>query len=110
MKKATFYVDHCYEAGSDEYGRNLSGRYRFDLTLTDNEYEELYKVWESHDEELNSWHTDWTGHEEWFNRINDAAIYAFQKLLQENEPEKVPLMVPSLDVLWELSPETAKEF
>ena len=109
MQRATFYVDYCYEAGSDEYGR-LSGRYRFDMSLSDDEYEELYNVWESHDEELNSWHTDWTGQEEWFNRINGAAIYAFQKAIEEYEPEKVPLMVPSLDVLWELSPETAKEF
>ena len=106
MKKATFYVDHCYEAGSDEYGCNLSGRYRFDLTLTDNEYEELYNIWESHDEALNSWQMDWTGHDDWFDRINDAATYALLKILKENEPD----LYPPLDVLWELSPETAKEF
>lgn len=110
IKKVTFYVDHCFAAGCDEYSRNLNGRYRFDLTLSDSEYEDLYEVWESHAEELNNWDTDWTGHEEWFCRINRAAIYAFQKVVEEHEPEKGPLMVPSLDTLWELSPETAKEF
>ena len=110
MQRATFYVDYCYEAGSDEYGCNLSGQYRFDLTLNDSEYEDLYNVWEGHDEELNNWQTDWTSREDWFDRINGAAIYAFQKALEKYEPEKVPFMTPSLDVLWELSPETAKEF
>lgn len=110
MKKATFYVDHCFVAGGDEIDSHLSGRYRFDLSLTDEEYEELYEIWESHREELNNRFTDWTGMEKWFDRINGAAIYAFQKLLKENEPEIASEMVPSLDVLWELSPETASEF
>lgn len=110
MKKATFYVDHCYDGSSDEYGCRLSGRYRFDMSLSDDEYEELYNVWEGLDEELNNWHTDWTGQEEWFNRINGAAIYAFQQVLEKYEPRIAPVMTPSLDVLWELSPETAKEF
>ena len=54
----------------------------------------------------NNWHTDWTGHEDWYDRINGAATYALLKLMQEQEPD----LYPSLDVLWELSPETAKEF
>ena len=29
MKRATFYVDYLYEAGSNEYGANLTGRYQF---------------------------------------------------------------------------------
>ena len=33
MNIAKFYVDFCYEAGSDEYGSNLSGRYQFGLEL-----------------------------------------------------------------------------
>lgn len=110
MKKATFYVDHCYDGSSDEYGCRLSGRYRFDMSLSDDEYEELYEVWESHDEELNSWHTDWTDQKEWFNSINGVAIYALQQVLEKYEPGIASFMTPSLDVLWELSPETAEEF
>ena len=110
MKEAIFYVDHCFVAGGDEVDCHLSGRYRFGLPLTDEEYEELYEIWESHEEELNNRFTDWTGHDDWFDRINGAAMYAFQKVLEDNEPEIAPLMVPSLDVLWELSPETANEF
>ena len=41
MKKATFYVDHCFVAGGEEIDCHLSGRYRFDLSLSDEEYEEL---------------------------------------------------------------------
>lgn len=107
MKQATFYVDYLYEA--DEYDYHLTGRYRFDMTLSDQEYEELYKIWESHDEELNNWETDWTGQEEWFDRINDVAIYALKKLLKEKEPEIFKVM-SSMDVLWELSQETANAF
>lgn len=106
MKRATFYVDYCYDGSSDEYGCRLSGRYRFDMSLSDDEYEELYNVWWSLDEELNNWHTDWTGHEDWYDRIDGAATYALLKLMKEQEPD----LYPPLDVLWELSPETAKEF
>jgi len=62
MEKAIFYVDFCYEAGSDEYGCNVSGRYQFGLELTDEEYEELYQIWYDQNE-LNSWSTEWDGHE-----------------------------------------------
>ena len=104
MKQATFYVDYLYEA--DEYDHHLTGRYRFDMTLSDQEYEELYKIWESHNEELNNWETDWTGQEEWFDRINDAATYVLFELMKKHEPD----LYPPLDVLWELSSETANSF
>ena len=104
MKQATFYVDFLYEA--NEYESHLTGRYRFDLTLTDEEYEDLYNVWYSHDEELNSWSTDWTGQDAWYERINDAATYVLFELMKKHEPD----LYPPLDVLWELSSETTNSF
>ena len=106
MKKATFYVDHCYEAGHEDEADCLSGRYRFDLSLSDDEYEELYNVWWEHDGELNGWCTDWMGHDDLFDLIDGAAAYALLKIMKEQEPH----LYPPVDALWELSPETAKEF
>lgn len=106
MKQATFYTDSFFEAGSDEHGCNLSGRYRFDLTLSDKEFEDLYEIWESHNEELNSWSTDWLGQDAWYKRINDTATHALFELVKKHEPD----LYPPLDVLWELSPKTAKSF
>lgn len=102
MKKAAFYVDYCFEAGD----AGLCHRYWFEIELSNEEFEELYQIWFDHNCELNSWDTDWDGHDALFQKINDAAIYVFKKLLEKHEPE----MTPPLDVLWELSPETAKEF
>ena len=83
MENARFYVDFCYEAGSDEYGANVSGRYQFAIDLTDEEYEELYQMWYNQNE-LNSWSTIWDGHDN----------------LNRNP----------LDILWELSQETKSAF
>lgn len=100
MKKAKFYVDFCFEAGAD----NLSGRYQFGIELSDEEYEELYQVWYEQNE-LNSWTTDWDGHEVLFQIINDAAVYALDKHLEQDEYYRNPL-----DVYWELAEETKKAF
>ena len=95
-----FYVDFGFEAGVD----NLSGRYQFGIELSGEEYEELYRVWYEHNE-LNSWATDWDGHEALFQKINDAAVYALDKLLEHDEYYRNPL-----DVYWELSQETKNAF
>ena len=101
MEKAKFYVDFCYEAGSDEYGSSVSGRYWFTTELTDEEYEELYQVWYAQDE-LNSWSTNWDKHDALYTKINGAATYALNRIL-ENEDE---VYRNPIDVLWELSQET----
>jgi len=100
MEKAKFFVDFCFEAGVD----NLSGRYQFGIELSDEEYEELYQVWYEHNE-LNSWATNWDGHEALFQKINDAAVYALDKHLEHDEYYRNPL-----DVYWELSQETKNAF
>ena len=82
MEKAIFYVDFCFEAGSDEYGCNVSGRYQFGLELTDDEYEELYQIWYDQNE-LNSWTTEWDGHEALYQKINGVAVYALDKYLEQ---------------------------
>lgn len=96
MEKAKFYVDFCYEAGSDEYGSSVSGRYWFTTGLTDEEYEELYQVWYAQDE-LNSWSTNWDKHDALYTKINGAATYALNRIL-ENEDE---VYRNPIDVLWE---------
>ena len=105
MEKAIFYVDFCYEAGSDEYGCNVSGRYKFGLELTDEEYEELYQIWYDQNE-LNSWSTEWDGHETLYQKINGAAVYALDEYLEQENP----VYRNPLDVLWELSQETKTAF
>ena len=105
MKKAKFYVDFCYEAGSDDYASNISVRYQFVIELTDDEYEELYQVWYNQNE-LNSWSTIWDGHESLYQKINNAAIYALDKYMEHEDP----VYRNPLDVLWELSQETKTAF
>lgn len=105
MKNARFYVDFCYEAGSDEYGANVSGRCQFVIDLTDEEYEELYQIWYDQNE-LNSWSTIWDGHDELYHKINLAATNALNSYLEhEDSVYRNPL-----DVLWELSQETKVAF
>jgi hypothetical protein len=105
MEKAIFYVDFCFEAGSDEYGSSVSGRYRFGLELMDEEYEELYQIWYDQNE-LNSWDTVWDEHEPLYQKINGAAVYALDKYLEQEDP----VYRNPLDVLWELSQETKNAF
>ena len=105
MENARFYVDFCYEAGSDEYGANVSGRYQFAIDLTDEEYEELYQMWYNQNE-LNSWSTIWDGHDNLYQKINDSATIALNRFLEQEEPvNRNPL-----DILWELSQETKSAF
>ena len=105
MQIAKFYVDFCYEAGSDEYGSYVSGRYWFTTELTDEEYEELYHVWYDQNE-LNSWSTNWDENDGLYTKINGAATYALNRIL-ENEDA---VYYDPLDVLWELSQETKLAF
>ncbi len=105
MEKARFYVDFCFEAGSDDYGSNVSGRYQFGIELTDDKYEELYQICYDQNE-LNSWSTNWDGHEALFQIINGAAIYALNKYMEDEDP----VYRNPLDVLWELSQETKDAF
>lgn len=105
MEIARFYVDFFYEAGSDEYGANVSGRYQFSMELTEQEYEELYKIWYDQNR-LNSWSTIWDGHDELYQKINAVATYALNSYLEH----EAPVYRNPLDVLWELSEETKNAF
>lgn len=106
MKKGEFYVDFCFEDPGDETGGNLSGRYGFGIEMTDEEYEELYQIWFEQDCELNNWSTEWDGHNKLFQKIDQAAIYALNRLLVDEDP----VYQNPLDVWWQLSQETIKEF
>ena len=108
MQRATFYVDYCYEAGSDEYGKNLTGQYQFWIDFPDEIYEELYQVWFDNDGDLNSWDTNWEGHDKLYNTITQVATEMLNKVMQERNPELGPFS--SYDTLWELSKETADAF
>ena len=108
MQRATFYVDYCYEAGSDEYGRNLTGQYQFWIDFPDETYEELYQVWFENDGDLNSWCTNWEGHDKLHNTITQVATEMLNKIMQESKPELGQFS--SYDTLWELSKETADAF
>jgi hypothetical protein len=105
MEKAKFYVDFCYEAGSEGYGSNVSGRYWFTIVLTDEEYEELYRVWFEQNE-LNSWSTKRDEHDVLYTKISGSATYALNRIL-ENEDE---VYLNPLDVQRELSKETKEAF
>ena len=105
MEKAKFWVDFCLEA-DDEYGDgHVCHRYGFGIELTDEEFEELYQVWYDKDE-VNSWSTVWEGHEALYDKIDDAARYALDKHLENEDP----VYRNPLDVLWELSQETIDAF
>lgn len=106
MKKAKFYVDFYFEDPGDETGGSLSGRYGFGIELIDEEYEELYQIWFGQNCELNNWSTEWEGHNKLFLKIDKAATYALNQLLADENP----VYQNPLDVWWELSQETMKEF
>ena len=105
MELAKFYVDFCFEAGSDEYGCNLSGRYWFQMELTNDEYEELYQIWYDYNE-LISWSNIWDGHDALYTKINETARYALNQILAKDAPE----FLNPVEVLWELSQETKDAF
>ena len=102
MNKAKFWVDWLLEAGE----ANVCHRYGFEMKLSDQEYEELYQVWFDNDSHLNSWESNWDGHDELFDKINIAAHHSLNDLLKENEPE----FVDPVDAFWEISEETEDAF
>ena len=102
MEKAKFYVDYCFEAGVD----HVCQRYWFEIELTDDTYEELYQVWYGNNCELNSWGSNWDGHDEMFKRINGTATNVLNQQLAKYEPE----FVNPVDVLWEISKDTIDRF
>ncbi len=107
MKEARFYVDFCFEAGSEEgFAANVGSHYQFGVKLSEEEYEELYYVWYSNNSSLNSWKSDWEEHDALFGKINNVAITALDMFL---EAEETGIKEP-LDVLWEISKETEKAF
>lgn len=108
MQRATFYVDYCYEAGSDEYGKNLTGRYGFLIDFPDKIYEELHQVWYDNDCDLNNWDSNWDGHDTLYNTITQIATEMLNKTMEEEWPEILP--ISSWQVLWELSKETTDAF
>ena len=102
MKRAKFWVDHCFEAGD----AGVCHRYWFYVELTDDEFEELYQVWFSNNSELNSWDTNWQGHDELFEKLNVTAYHALNDMLKKNEPD----FADPLDAYWEISEETEDNF
>jgi hypothetical protein len=107
VMEAKFYVDFCFEAGSEEgFLAHVGSHYQFGIKLSEEEYEELYQVWYKNNSSLNSWESDWTEHDALFGKLNNAAVKALKMLL---EAEESGIKEP-LDVLWEISKETEKEF
>lgn len=107
MKEARFYVDFCFEAGSEEgFAAHVGSHYQFDVKLSEEEYEELYQIWYANNSSLNSWESDWEEHDALFGKINNAAITALYIFL---EAEETGIKEP-FDILWEISKETEKAF
>lgn len=102
MKKAKFWVDWLLEAGED----SICHRYWFEMEIPDAEYEELYQVWYDNNCQLNSWGSDWKGHDELFEIINACAYHILNDELKKHEPE----FADPLDVYWEISKETVDAF
>lgn len=107
MNKAKFWVDWLFEAGSfdGDCGGNVCHRYSFDVELTDEEFEELYKVWHSNNG-LNNWDTNWKDHDALFEKLNIIAYRALNDLLKQHEPD----YAAPLDAHWEISAETVDAF
>jgi hypothetical protein len=108
MKKVAFYVDYNYEVSSDEYGSNLVGRYGFSIDCSDEIYDELYQIWDENGGDLNSWNTNWDGHDSLYHSINQIATKMLNEILEENKSGI--RNISSLDVLWEITKETIDEF
>jgi len=102
MNKAKFWVDWLLEAGD----ANVCHRYWFEIELTDEIFEELYRVWFDNGSHLNSWDANWNGHNELFEKINVSAINALNDLVKKNEPDSAD----PINVYWEISKETEDAF
>lgn len=107
MHKARFYVDFCFEAGSDDYFANVSGRYQFGVELSDEEFEDLYKIWFENNCELNSWSSEWFEHDVLYVKINEVAT---QALYMHMESDDDSIIKEPLNVYWQLSRETIASF
>ena len=102
MKKAKFWVDYCMEAGEE----SVCHRYGFGIDMSDKDYEELYQVWYNNNCELNSWNSDWQGHDKLFENLNVTAYNALNDMLKKSEPD----FVNPVDAYWEISKETEEAF
>ena len=102
MKNAKFWVDLALEA----VDANVLHRYGFGIEMSDEDYEELYQVWFDNNCRLNSWESDWEGHDELFDKLNVTAYHALNDMLKENEPN----YIDPLDAYWEISKETEDAF
>lgn len=107
MKKVKFYVDYCFEADTEL----LSKRYWFSTELDEQEYEELKVVHKERCDEfgdLNSWNSDWTGHDSLYDKILANARFSLREILLESKRELADLVL--YDTKWTLSDETIDEF
>lgn len=95
MNKVFFWVDYSFEAGCDY----LPGRYEMYLFLTDDEKAELEDVALANEEQVNNWDSDWTGHEELYDRINLTAPDILHSLLEQYNPAMAEI---PCEVFWEL--------
>lgn len=109
MKRATFFVNCCYE-DDPEYGSwgSLSELYQFWIDFPEETYEELYQVWYDNDGHLNSWNSNWEGHDKLYDTISQIATEMLNRIVQEKMPELGSFS--QYDTLWELSKETADAF
>lgn len=105
----SFYVDFCFEDSPEDGGwGSLSKRYSFWIDLPNEKYEELYQVWYDNSGHLNSWNTNWAGHDELYDTISHVATEMLNKIMQKEHPEMGTFS--QYDTLWELSKETADTF
>lgn len=101
MKKAKFWIDWLLEAGE----ANVCHRYWLEIELEDESFEELYQVWFDNGSRLNSWESNWDGHDKLFERINVSVYHALNNQLKKHDSD----FADPLDVYWEISEETAKK-
>jgi hypothetical protein len=55
--------------------------------LPNEKYEELYQVWYDNSGHLNSWNTNWEGHDELYDIITDIATESLNNIMQKEDPE-----------------------
>ncbi len=96
--KTTFYYDYCFEGGGEDSYPNLSGRYSFWMNLDETQVKELGVVYDNNDGFVDNWGTDWTGHEDLFNLIEETAIRLFNSI----DDQWLNRLKPFGEVYWEL--------
>jgi hypothetical protein len=102
MHKVKFWIDFVLTPDDS----SVEQWFWFSVEMPDDEYEKLYQVWYDNNCTLNSWESDWKGHEDMFDKLNSAAYHALNELLKEQRPE----FADPIDVYWEISQETEKAF